>query len=369
MSPTATSIEPQKIFASDCEGPISKNDNAFELASQFIPKGDSFFTLISRYDDVLVELVKREGYKAGDTLKLILPFLKAYGATNETITEYSTRNILLVPGSKETLQFIRGFMPAFIVSTSYEQYMRALCHTIGFPFENVYCTRLDLDKYKISEEENTKLKQIKEEMDKLPIPEIPKGAKSLQELPKKMQQTVARLDEIFWKTIASMKMGRVLSEVNPVGGFEKAAAIKDIAAKLKTSLSNVMYVGDSITDVQAFQLVGGAGGLTVSFNGNSFAVREAEIAVLSENTIATSVLAYVFNRFGKRQFMSLIKEWKPSSVEKLDLYQPLKKRFLELRGEKFPRVELVTSQSMERLMQESTDFRKSIRGEAIGRLG
>jgi energy-converting hydrogenase A subunit R len=164
-------------------------------------------------------------------------------------------------------------------------------------------------------------------------------------------------------------MGRVLSEVNPVGGFEKAAAIKDIAAKLKTSLSNVMYVGDSITDVQAFQLVGGAGGLTVSFNGNSFAVREAEIAVLSENTIATSVLAYVFNRFGKRQFMSLIKEWKPSSVEKLDLYQPLKKRFLELRGEKFPRVELVTSQSMERLMQESTDFRKSIRGEAIGRLG
>jgi energy-converting hydrogenase A subunit R len=369
MSPTATSIEPQKIFVSDCEGPISKNDNAFELASQFIPNGNNLFTLISRYDDVLADIVKREGYKAGDTLKLILPFLKAYGATNETIAEYSTRNILLVPSSKETLQFIQGFMPTFIVSTSYEQYMRALCNTVDFPFKNVYCTQLDLDKYKISEEENTKLKQMKEEMDKLPIPEIPKGAKSLRDLPKNLQQTVQRLDEIFWENIASMKIGKVISEVDPVGGFEKATAIKDIAAILKTRLSNVMYVGDSITDVQAFQLVQGAGGLTVSFNGNSFAVREAEIAVLSENTVVTSVLAYVFNRFRKRQFMSFIREWKTSTIEKFDLFPPLKKRFLELCGEKFPRVELVTSQNMDKLIEASTSFRKSVRGEAVGRLG
>src|SRR3989304_1119764 len=117
----------QKFFVSDCEGPISKNDNAFELASQFIPKGSRLFTLISRYGDVLTEVVKREGYKAGDTLKLILPFLKAYDVTGEIITDYSSRNILLVPGAKEMLQFVKGFMPSFIVSTRYEQYMRALC--------------------------------------------------------------------------------------------------------------------------------------------------------------------------------------------------------------------------------------------------
>ncbi|MFQ6074292.1 MAG: hypothetical protein ACE5KC_03635, partial [Candidatus Bathyarchaeia archaeon] len=68
----------QRVFISDCEGPISKNDNAFELATHFIPEGDSFFTLISRYDDILADIVKKPGYKAGDTLKLILPFLKAY---------------------------------------------------------------------------------------------------------------------------------------------------------------------------------------------------------------------------------------------------------------------------------------------------
>jgi energy-converting hydrogenase A subunit R len=36
---------------------------------------------------------------------------------------------------------------AFIVSTSYEHYIRALCRVIDFPFENAYCTRVEIDKY------------------------------------------------------------------------------------------------------------------------------------------------------------------------------------------------------------------------------
>jgi len=369
MSSTPTSVEPQKIFISDCEGPVSKNDNAFELASQFIPKGNRLFTLISRYDDVLADIVKREGYKAGNTLKLILPFLKAYGVTNETMTKYSSGNILLVPGAKEMLRFVKGFMPSFIVSTSYEHYMLVLCHVMNFPFENVCCTRLNLDKYKLSEEEKVKLKGLREEMVKMPIPEIPKGAQSLKDFPKRFQQTVHRLDEIFWRDISSVEIGRILREVNPLGGSEKAAAAREIVAKLKVSSNNVMYVGDSITDVEVFRLLRNGNGLTVSFNGNAFAVREAEVAVLSENAVVTGVLANVFSRFGKRQVMNLIREWRPSAVEKFGLYQPLKKCFLKLCRKEFPRVELVTSQNMEKLMQESTVFRKSVRGEAIGRLG
>ena len=64
------------VFVSDCEGPITKNDNAAELAEAFIPKGHIFFSKISLYDDYLAEVVHRPGYKAGDTLRLILPFSK-----------------------------------------------------------------------------------------------------------------------------------------------------------------------------------------------------------------------------------------------------------------------------------------------------
>jgi len=369
MSSAATNMDSEKIFISDCEGPISKNDNAFELASHFVPDGSRLFTLISRYDDVLADIVKREGYKAGDTLKLILPFLKAHGATDETMSEYSSRNILLIPGAKEMLEFVRGFLPSFIVSTSYKHYMRALCSAVNFPFENVYCTRLDLDKYKIGEQEKKKLKALREEMVKMPMPDIPSGAESLKDFPKNMQQTVQRLDEIFWRDIHSMNIGKILKEVNPVGGFEKAAAVSDIVSKRKASFHNVMYVGDSITDVEALKLVRDQGGLTVSFNGNNFAVREAEVAVLSENAVVTAVLAEVFGRFGKAQVMNLIKDWKPSMVSKFGLYQPLKTCFLKLCRGKFPRVELVNGRNMERLMRESSAFRKNVRGKAVGRLG
>ncbi len=110
----------RKLFIIDCEGPISKNDNAYELTEHLVPEGDRFFALISRYDDVQADVVKRYGYKAGDTLRLILPFLKAYGATNEKIEKFSAEHIHLVPGAKDTLHYVRDLMPSFIVSTSYE---------------------------------------------------------------------------------------------------------------------------------------------------------------------------------------------------------------------------------------------------------
>ena len=84
----------KRLFVSDCEGPISKNDNAFELAEKFIPNGDQLFANISKYDDVLADLAHKPGYTAGSTLKLILPFFKAYGVTDRQMEEFSRQNIV-----------------------------------------------------------------------------------------------------------------------------------------------------------------------------------------------------------------------------------------------------------------------------------
>ncbi len=359
----------QRIFISDCEGPISKNDNAFELAIHFIPQGDGFFALVSRYDDILADIVKKPGYKAGDTLKLILPFLKAYGATNQGIMEYSSRNVLLVPGAKHMLQYVKAVMPSFIVSTSYEQYMHALCSLIEFPYENVYCTQLDLDNYKLEEKERKRLKQLRKELSDLPMLEIPENAKSLRDFPTEHQETLKRLDEIFWEEISEMEIGKIFGEVNPVGGYEKAEAVRSIIARRGNRLSNVMYVGDSITDVSAFQLVRRVEGLTISFNGNEYAVREAEIAVLSENAAVTAILADTFNRFGKNRVFKLVKEWNHQAFKRYGVDLSLREHVLELYPEKLPQVEIVTLDNKKRLMKESSAFRRTVRGEAVGKLG
>jgi len=51
------------------------------------------------------------------------------------------------------------------------------------------------------------------------------------------------------------------------------------------------------------------------------------------------------------------------------LTPPLEKHFFKLHQKKLPKVEIVTSQNMDRLMEKSTAFRKTVRGEAIGKLG
>ena len=65
----------KKVFITDCEGPLTLNDNAYELADEFIEDGGKLFKIISRFDDYLVEDVKLENYHAGDTLKDLMTLL------------------------------------------------------------------------------------------------------------------------------------------------------------------------------------------------------------------------------------------------------------------------------------------------------
>jgi energy-converting hydrogenase A subunit R len=359
----------KKVFISDCEGPMSKNDNAFELTAHFVPDGDKLFTVISKYDDVLADVLKRPRYKAGNTLKLILPFLKAYDVTNEKMKEFSAKSLILIVNTKETLGYLRSIAETFIVSTSYEHYIEALCQAINFPCKNTYCTKVNIDKYALPEKEKTELRQMAKEIAKMSIIKIPKGAQSMEDFSERDRETIRRLDEIFWKEIADMASGEMLKEVNPVGGVEKAEAIKDAVQRANVELSDVIYVGDSITDIEAFKLVKSGGGLAISFNGNEYAVKNAEIAVLSENSLVTAAIADVFCRFGKNQVFELVERWNREALTKSHVNPNLREKLLQLHPQKLPKVKIVTGKDMDDLAKESMDFRKKVRGEAIGRLG
>lgn len=357
------------VFISDCEGPISKNDNAYEMTSHFIPNGQRIFSVISRYDDVLADVLKKPGYKAGDTLKLILPFLKAYNVTARKMREFSARHLILIPNAKNTLTHVREMVPAYIVSTSYEQYIMELCKTLQFPFEHTYCTKVEIDKYDLTDAEEAALKETAQEIAKMPVFEIAYDVKDFVNLPEEGQQTVRRLDEIFWKEISCTDCGKMFSEVNPVGGEEKAEAIREVVQKLDVNMADVMYVGDSITDAEAFRLVKENNGLALAFNGNQYAIGNAEVAVMSEDSTVTAVLAEVFFKFGKGKVLDLLEKWNPEEMKHSSINQTLLNRLLRLHTSGLPKAKIITSENMETLARESSEFRRRVRGEAIGRLG
>lgn len=337
-----------KFFVSDCEGPISVNDNAFELAGYFIEDGEKFFQIISRYDDILVDEVKRPGYNAGDTLKLILPFLKAYGATNQNMEQFSSRNVLLIPGAQETLSMVNNLMPSFIVSTSYEPYIRALCDQTQFPFSHCYCTRLDLDKHTLSGEDRNKLKEFC-----LSITSTPE---------------FDNLERIFWEEIPDMEIGSLFQEVKPVGGEAKKEAVLNIIGKHNFKPRDLMYVGDSITDVEPLIYAREHEGLAVSFNGNEYAVKEASIVVISDNTIITSILADMFHQYNSELVLEFAASFTDNPETALQKYQVNPELTSKLTKTN-TRLELVTSENLEELTEDSKKFRKEVRGESIGGLG
>ncbi|NLF88010.1 HAD hydrolase family protein [Candidatus Bathyarchaeota archaeon] len=358
----------KRLFISDCEGPISKNDNAFELAEHFIPSGDRLFANISKYDDVLADIVQKPGYTAGTTLKLILPFFKAYGVTDRQMEEFSQQNIVLIKDTKTTLAHVQRLADSYIVSTSYEHYIRSLCKATDFPFQNTYCTRLSLDQAPITVDEKETLREMAQEIAHMRTIDI-SGINSIENFCDCDQTLLQRLDEIFWSEIPKMTVGKLLTDVVTVGGEQKAESIRDAAKKLGAKFENAMYVGDSITDVEAFQLVRNKGGLSVSFNGNSYAIKAAEVAVQSESNLITATLADIFCKHGKQAAIKAIENWSIEALKKADVDPAILAELTTLYPDCLPKVQIVTSKNMGSLIKESSEFRKKVRGINIGRLG
>jgi energy-converting hydrogenase A subunit R len=339
----------KKFFVSDCEGPISVNDNAYELSAHFIENGEKFFEIVSRYDDVLVDVLKRSGYNAGGTLKLIVPFLKAYGATNQNIIDFSTENVHLIPGAMETLKFVNSVMPSFIVSTSYDHYIMALCNRTGFPYDNTYSTRLDMD-FK-------DLKPIEQEM-------IKGYRKAIVENPE-----FELLESIFFNELPKLEGASLMDLVKPIGGEGKKEAVQDIISRFKLKAKDLFYIGDSITDVQALKFANDNGGIAVSFNGNEYAIKEAEIGIMADNTTITSVLADIFNRYGTDNVFEFVLSYRDNPSSALKSHFVNESIASKLLATNLPQVEIITCKNMDTLIEKSSQFRKKLRGEFIGGLG
>jgi len=335
-------------FAFDCEGPLTLNDNAFEFTAFLIPQGERFFTQISRFDDYLADLKKRPGYKAGDTLKLILPFLKLFGATNKMLKDFSERTLLLLPGVEEVLPELNQKAKTFIISTSYKPYLEALAKRLNFPLEQIFCTEVDFDKVSLTRAERETLQKLFEEILKYPLLEFPREAKTPEDLPPQLLKLLDRLEEIFFEIIYNLDCGVFLREVNPIGGEEKARACETISQELSLSHSEGFYCGDSITDCQALKLLREAGGVSLSFNGNRYALREAEFYALSSKAYPLKELAELFLQGGKEALKTLQK----------DLEE----------GYEFSVVP-TNEEAFQVLVGRSEAFRKKVRGELIGALG
>ena len=342
---------PPRLFVTDCEGPLTRNDNAMEVCAAFLPEGAELFARLSRYDDFLADVLHKPGYNAGDTLRLIVPFLLAYGVRDRDIEEYSADTVLIVPGARDLLRDVADALPAYIISTSYTPYIRALCRGVGFPFAQCRCTSLDLDAWHLTAEEAEWLRDRAAAILEQPVIELPEAARSAADLSAADRAAVAALDRLFWSDMGARgrRSAEIVAAVRPVGGNLKLEALRAIAAGRRVELSDVMYVGDSITDVPPFTAVREAGGIALSFNGNRYALAAAELAAAAADTRPTRELALAFAAGGREGVFTAARSWPATS-------KPL------------PRVGLL-AEAGPALVHASAYARSHLRGERVARLG
>jgi energy-converting hydrogenase A subunit R len=354
----------------DCEGPLALNDNAFELCREFVnPQGDRFFRQVSRYEDYLVEVAKRPGFKAGDTLKLILPFLKAHGLTNARVGAYSRENVTLAPGADGAFQFLHSLdFPIYEISTSYRQFAEAVGMRLGFNKERIFATELDLDRFTLSAAESEELQRLQGEIAGAPDIELPPDVAAA-DLPAPVQEAVGILDRIFWERLPAMEIGALYQEINPIGGPEKAKAVADSLAQTGLPPSDIIYVGDGITDVQAFEAVRAGGGLAISFNGSRDAANAAEVIVVSDSAWSIALLSAVFQSWGKEGVLELACPETRDKSRSLVLpevviepiFNGLAGRLLNLYDQ--------NAADWDQVVNESQAMRAKLRGEAVAALG
>jgi energy-converting hydrogenase A subunit R len=354
----------------NCEGPLALNDIAFELCREFIqPQGDTFFQQVSRYDNYLTEVAKRPGSKAGDSLKLILPFLKANGLTNAQVEPYSRKNVKLMPGAEGAFKFLhsRDF-PIFEISTGYRPFAEAVGQRLGFKKARIIATELDLDRYSLSAAEAGELKRLQGEIVAAPAIELPPDAAAA-DLPAPVAEAVAVLDRIFGERLPAMEIGALLQDVNPIGGPEKAKAVADSLAPTKLSMADMAYVGDSLTDVAAFEAVRAKGGLAISFNGNRYAVNAAEVIVVSDSAWPLAMLMAILQLWGKEGVLEVAcPETRDKSrclVLPEAVIEPIA---MGLEGHLFNLYDQ-SAENLDQVVEESQAMRAKLRGEAVAALG
>jgi energy-converting hydrogenase A subunit R len=255
------------VICFDLEGPLATQDNAYELMKLF-PEGGRIFEVISRYDDLLT-LASRSDYEPGDTLALIAPFLLCHGIKEHDISGLARKATLTHGAINLISRLCAEGWKVFCISTSYEQYAKRVAHRVGIFSQNVTSTSFPLDK--LSKDLSGQDCHILETLEK----EILDRQSPDDNWIKK------RLDRFYWKDLPGTGLGRLIHQVQPVGGQRKVEALKRFAEAQKQPLSDWVVVGDSITDFKMLQAVDQAGGLAVAFNANEYALPYATVGLAS----------------------------------------------------------------------------------------
>jgi energy-converting hydrogenase A subunit R len=283
-------VKVKNVCCWDLEGPVSTLDFAAELSRLLNQKPilelqdfdfGALFEMLSEYDDYLIEIpgVKEElnidDYQPGDTLRLVAPLYMSCFSDKELIS-LAEQNLGLLPGCTELMKILKKKWDVYIISTSYTHFAHTVAKNLNIPQDHVFCTELDLNKATKS------FLNIKSDVNFL----VKNIFQQFLTNDKKLSSVLENLNEFFWSKRESDYI-KAMNQVQVRGGTRKELAVETISKKTNVPISEIVALGDSITDINMLQRLKDEGGVAVSFNGNRFTVGRANVAITTVNNLGT----------------------------------------------------------------------------------
>jgi len=290
----------KKTICFDLEGPLSPQDNAYEVMKLIGAEGASIFEVISRYDDI-ISLEGREGYEPGDTLALIVPFFLLHDITEDDIRRVSALAKIVKGAEYLFKRLYAEDWDIYIISTSYAQHAYNIGNKLGVPGDHIKCTCLSLKNLR-KVLSKSYLRTVKKAEDEILAfySEIVSGDTDIEE-----KRIVKLLDDFFFKQLPVLGFDVFTTRV--MGGERKAEAIRAIVQEKDIALDDLIVVGDSITDYRMLKEVAAHGGVAVVFNGNEYAIPYANVGLASADIQSLYLVCDAFERGGKREVMDVVR--------------------------------------------------------------
>jgi len=339
-------------------GFLSSANSMKRMCDRFIRNGGRLYEILTAYDNISSFGLNREDRRSGDSLKTLIPLLKASGVTDSSVHGFFANDMSLMPGS-DVIHYLNEIMTVSLVSEAYEHHSMALCDSLKLPADSIYCTNVSFDGLEMEKQEAKRFREFVADLSKMDVPKIT-TKNDVQYIDPKDQMILETVDGIIDK-MSEMDIMYQLENVKPIGGNEKAFSLMDMRRKTEVDLDCTAYLGNNGTDYPAMDIVRDNDGLSLSFNGDAYAVRGSNVAVMSQNSIVAAVLISEFYIEGLEGVYSLVDAWDRGKLAKKEFSdRHLMNALLNAFPSRLPEVVIVDDDNLSDVIRESERFRKKL---------
>jgi len=339
-------------------GFLSSGNSMKRMCDRFIRNGGRLYDILTAYDNISSFGLNREDRRSGDSIKTMIPLLKASGVTDSSVYDFFVNDMTLMPGS-DSIHYLNRLMTVSVVSEAYEHHTMALCDSLKLPADSVYSTNISFDGLDLDKQEAKKFREFTSNLTKMDVPKIT-SKNDVQYIEPKDQMILETIDGMIDR-MNEMDIMYQLDDVKPIGGNEKAFSLMDMRRKTEVNLDCTAYLGNNGTDYPAMDIVRGNDGLSLSFNGDAYAVRGSNVAIMSPNSIAAAVVITEFYNGGMEGVYSMIDSWEREKLSKREFSdRHLMNALLAAFPSKLPDAVIVDDGNIENVVKESERFRKKL---------